>query len=71
MADLLASQARTTGGFWDKTRTWWDERLEKMLTVPGTAVWGEMKKNADAISAGKGGAVMLYQAWKKAGLDPG
>ncbi|MEG9432810.1 C1 family peptidase [Terriglobus sp. ADX1] len=70
VADLLATQQRITGGFWDKTKAWWDERLEKMLTVPGTAVWGEMKQNADAISAGQGGGVLLYDAWQEVGLDP-
>ena len=69
-ADVLATQARATGGFWEKTKSWWNERLEKMLTVPGSAVWGEMKQNADAISGAEGGAVLLYESWKKAGLGP-
>lgn len=70
VADVLGMQARAAGGFWDKAKSWWNERLEKLVAVPGSAVWGEMKQNADAISAGEGGAVLLYQTWKKAGLDP-
>lgn len=69
VADIVEGQERTTGGFWDKTKAWWNERLEKMLTIPGSAVWGEMKQNADAISSGQGGSVLLYKEWEKAGLD--
>lgn len=69
VADLLAMQTRAAGGFWDRTKSWWNERLEKMLAVPGSAVWGEMKKNADAISAAEGGAVLLDRAWNSVKLD--
>ncbi len=69
VSDLLEDQARTTGGFWDRAKAWWNQRLEKMLAVPGSAVWGEMKQNADAMSSGKGGAVLLKQTWNQAGLD--
>jgi hypothetical protein len=49
----------------DKFRHWWDERLEKLLSVPGTKVWGEMKQNADAISsAADSGGMKLYAASK-------
>jgi hypothetical protein len=64
--DLLAKQARTTGGMLDGVKSWWNARLEKLLSVPGTAVWGEMKKNADCISSFPGsGGLKLYDACKK------
>ena len=69
-ADIRAEQVRTTGGFWDKAKNWYNERLEKLLAVPGTSVWGEMKQNADAISNDKeSGAVLLYKAFNDAGLS--
>ncbi len=66
--DLLAGQPRTADGMLDRAKDWWNERLEKLLAVPGTAVWGEMKKNADAISSApvaeqpKSGGIVLYEA---------
>lgn len=63
---LLAKQARTTGGMLDGLKTWWNARLEKLLSVPGTAVWGEMKKNADCLSGyPNSGGLKLYNACKK------
>jgi hypothetical protein len=42
---------------------WWNERLEKLLAKPGTAIWGEMKQNADAISnTAESGGMKLYKA---------
>ena len=68
-ADILNTQARTTGGFLDKVKNWYNERLEKLLAVPGSAVWGEMKQNADAISGSdESGAVLLYKAFQAAGI---
>jgi hypothetical protein len=64
--DLIASQARATGGALDSVKGWWNQRLEKLLAVPGSAVWGEMKKNADAMSsAPQSGAIKLYEASKQ------
>jgi len=64
-ADLVSKQPPTTGGPLDAMKDWWDARLEKMLTVPGTKVWGEMKQNADAISsAPECGGIKLYNASK-------
>ncbi len=64
--DLLAKQVRTTGGMLDKVKSWWNTRLEKLLAVPGTAVWGEMKKNADCLSSyPESGGLKLYAACKK------
>ena len=75
--DLLHPVARATGGPLDALETWKNQRIERLLVVPGTAVWGEMKQNADQISTEKtnipkgpdgnpdprfqSGAVLLYQ----------
>jgi hypothetical protein len=66
-ADIIAKQARTTGGMLDSLRTWWNARLEKLLAVPGTDVWGEMKKNADCLSGYEGsGGMKLFAACQDA-----
>jgi hypothetical protein len=66
--DFIANQ-RTTGGMLAHLTGWWNQRLEKMLAVPGTAVWGEMKKNADAISAkNDAGGMVLYEECMKSAL---
>ena len=63
--DIISGQPRATGGFLDSARQWWNERLEQLLAAPGTAVWSEMKQNADAISfADKSGGLQLYAACK-------
>jgi hypothetical protein len=47
----------------DGVKSWWNTRLEKLLAVPGTAVWGEMKKNADCLSSyPDSGGLKLYAA---------
>ncbi|MEO8152428.1 MAG: C1 family peptidase [Rhizobacter sp.] len=51
---------------------WWNQRLERLLARPGTRIWGEMKQNADALSAYKpdaaddeqAGGVLLYRHFK-------
>jgi hypothetical protein len=64
--DLLAKQARMIGGILDRVKSWWNARLEKLLAVPGSAVWGEMKKNADCISGRPdSGGLKLYEACNK------
>jgi len=66
--DLLPTptQPRTTGGMLDRVKSWWNTRLEKLLSIPGTAVWGEMKKNADCLSSyPDSGGLKLYAACKK------
>ena len=67
LSDAIADVPRTTGaGFWSRVERWWNRRLERTLARPGTQIWGEMKQNADAISAGgDSGAVMLYQHFKE------
>ena len=63
LADVLAGQPRPTGGLFDGVTRWWNERLEKVLAAPGTAIWSEMKQNADAISnTVESGGMKLYKA---------
>jgi len=63
LADVLAGQQRPTGGLFDGVKNWWNERLEKLLAKPGTAIWSEMKQNADAISnTSESGGMKLYNA---------
>jgi hypothetical protein len=65
-ADLMARQPRMTGGMLDNFKDLWNARLDKLLAVPGSNVWGEMKKNADAISsAPESGGMKLYEASRK------
>lgn len=63
LEDVLKGQERPTGGFFDGAKSWWNERLEKLLASPGTAIWNEMKQNADAISStADSGGMKLYRA---------
>ncbi|THJ24742.1 MAG: peptidase C1A papain [Nitrospira sp. CG24E] len=63
LADVLKGQERPTGGLFDSAKNWWNERLEKLLASPGTAIWSEMKQNADAISStAESGGMKLYRA---------
>ena len=63
--DFIEKQ-RTTGVVQDSLKRWWNQRLEKMLAAPGTAIWGEMKANADAISRNDdAGGILLYQECMK------
>jgi hypothetical protein len=75
LEDALAGVPRTTGLGLER---WWNQRIERALARPGTALWGEMKQNADWISLyreryGDGtrvadddqaGAVLLYRHFK-------
>jgi len=73
LQDVLAGQARPTGGLFSGLTRWWNQRLEKLLAVPGTAIWGEMKQNAEAISSDEqSGGIKLYQACLRSPLfsDP-
>jgi len=63
LEDVLEGQPRPTGGLFDGVKSWWNERLEKLLAAPGTAIWSEMKQNADAISnTTESGGIKLYRA---------
>jgi hypothetical protein len=66
LEDVLEGQPRPTGGLFDRVKDWWNERLEKLLAVPGTAIWNEMKQNADAISkTAESGGMKLYKACQR------
>ncbi|MDO8414264.1 MAG: C1 family peptidase [Gallionellaceae bacterium] len=66
LEDLLQGQPRPTGGLMDSFKSWWNERLEKLLAKPGTVIWGEMKQNAVAIStAADSGGAKLYNACQR------
>lgn len=66
LADVLEGQPRPTGGLFDGVKNWWNERLEKLLATPGTAIWSEMKQNADAISnTSESGGMQLYKACRQ------
>ena len=63
LEDVVEGQPRPTGGFFDGVTSWWNERLEKLLASAGTAIWSEMKQNADAISnRAESGGMKLYRA---------
>lgn len=66
LEDIIKGYPRPTAGIFDGVRGWWNERLEKMLAAPGSMIWGEMKQNADAITAmAEAGGIKLYEACKK------
>lgn len=65
LEDALKGEPRMAGGLLDVAKTWWNERLEKLLAHPGTMIWGEMKQNGEAISeSDDSGGKKLYQASK-------
>jgi hypothetical protein len=65
-ADLLRSQAGPTGGMPEEIKGWWNTRLERLLAIPGTAVWNEVKKNADTLtSSADSGGMRLFEACMK------
>lgn len=51
LADLVSGQPRPAAGLGDLLKRFWNQRVERLLAAPGSVVWGEMKQNADAISA--------------------
>lgn len=67
--DAVKGVPRSTGF---SLEGWWNQRLERLLARPGTRIWGEMKQNADAMSAYKpdaaddeqAGGVLLYRHFK-------
>lgn len=83
IGEALAHKPPPVGGmFGDMSAAlerWWNQRLERALAQPGTAIWGEMKENADLISRPKDkgpdgkpvpdeqqpGAVLLYRAFRQ------
>lgn len=64
LQDLVSAEPRVTGGVRDQLQRWWNERLERTLAAPGSAIWGEMKQNAAAMSAdgaSRGAVRVLYE----------
>lgn len=76
LEDAIRNVPRTTGAVLGLER-WWNERLERLVSKPGTRLWGEMKQNADAMSLYKpdaaddeqAGGVLLYRHFKHAADD--
>jgi hypothetical protein len=70
LEDAVKGTARTGAGM--GLERWWNERIERLVSKPGTRLWGEMKQNADAMSAYKegvpddaqAGGVLLYRHFK-------
>ncbi|KAB0496289.1 C1 family peptidase [Pseudomonas vancouverensis] len=66
--DAYNQVPRSTGGMFselgDAVKQFYDKRLERALSAPGTKMWGEMKQNADALSGNpKSGLQILHQAF--------
>lgn len=69
LEDVLQRQVLPTGGVLDSLKKWWNERLEKLLALPGSMIWGEMKQNSEAITtAADSGGAKLYQACQRSPL---
>ncbi len=63
--DLVKGYPPRTGGLRDVLRRHWNRRVERLLSGPGSMVWGEMKQNAECISGHpKGGGRLLADALK-------
>ena len=61
LADLISEQPRPTAGLGDQLKRFWNQRLERLLATPGTAIWGE-EANGDATSSGRdSGGRILYE----------
>ena len=63
LADLIADAAQATAGVVDRFERFWNRRVEGLVSAPGTALWDEMKENAEAISGdpNSGGAAALRE----------
>ncbi|WKB55366.1 C1 family peptidase [Eleftheria terrae] len=67
LEDAVKGVPRLTGGLADSMKRLWNQRLERLLSRPGTLIWDEVKQNADAISGhAEAGAVLLYQHFREA-----
>lgn len=66
LEDAVKGEPRVAGGLLGAARTWWNERLEKLLAYPGSMIWGEMKQNGKALTEAKdSGGIKLYEACAK------
>lgn len=65
LKDMAEEQPRPAAGLMEGMRRWWNARLERLFAVPGTAIWAEMKQNAEAISRDQAsGGVKLYREFQ-------
>ena len=61
----LTAEPRPTAGLRDQLQRFWNTRVERTLTEPGSWLWDEMKQNAEAITNNpRSGARILYEASK-------
>ncbi|MFB3776604.1 MAG: C1 family peptidase [Bryobacteraceae bacterium] len=61
--DIVSGLPRPAGGLIDQLKRFWNRRLERALAPAGSAVWGEMKQNAQSISQSESsGGVLLYKS---------
>lgn len=67
--DIFSGERERTGGI----QNWWNERLERTLARPGTAIWGEMKENGRLISSARnsGGRVLYDCAMRSSAFKLG
>ena len=66
--DLVSGLPKPTAGLADQLQRFWNKRLEKMLAMPGSEIWGEMKQNGDAITgAADSGGRILHKCADQAG----
>jgi len=72
LEDLVKGLPKPTAGLIDQLSRFWNRRLERLLAPAGSMIWGEMKQNADGISAfSQSGARILYDhASKSPGFAP-
>lgn len=62
LQDLEAARQPPSAGPLESLSRWWNERLEGLLAPAGTALWDEMKDNAQAVSAGaQSGARIFFE----------
>jgi hypothetical protein len=77
LGDLVGGFAgqpeRPTAGLRDQVQRFWNRRVERTLSAPGSLVWDEMKQNAEAIAANpRSGLRLVYKAGTAHGtLRPG
>ncbi|GLH73770.1 hypothetical protein GETHLI_22720 [Geothrix limicola] len=66
LEDLWRGQPMPTGSFKDDMQRFWNERLERFFSGPGSLLWSEMKQNAQAISdSANSGAALLYKIFEQ------
>lgn len=62
LQDLVLGLPKPTAGLMDQLTRFWNQRLERLLAPLGSIIWGEMKQNADAITADEdSGGQILYR----------